>query len=308
MARTDFPFDGRRYLSFVRKYRPRDDRSRSFGIGGSDSFDVFPVGDSQTFSSIDLILEDLGRIHFRRVSRGTGYADAKLRAGVYFGSPFSQSGLAWNGSGWDLTTTNGWTYKFPSSGPDRSAGQSALLRIETGSGTISIHRNPAGALQSAEEPDGSSIAFKCDSMNRVVLARHSSGRAVGYEYDSGGKLIHIHDSGNGDEFYRYDPVNRLTSVLDSAGRPLLTNTYGYLGEVTSQTLADHRSLRYEYGFDENRKPDEVTFTDDRGYVTRWMRGRGGFYATLPQPPKTVKTTARERLTPGLPPPPERSGP
>jgi hypothetical protein len=58
--------------------------SRSFGIGGNDSFDIFPAGDSQTFSTIDLILEDGGRVHFNRVSRGTGYADAKLRAGLGF--------------------------------------------------------------------------------------------------------------------------------------------------------------------------------------------------------------------------------
>jgi YD repeat-containing protein len=284
MARTDFSFDSQRYLSFIRKYRPQDDRSRSFGIGGNDSFDIFPAGDSQTFSSLDLILEDGGRIEFNRVSRGTGYADAKLRARTYVGSPFSQSRLEWNGNGWDLKTLDGWTYKFPSSGPDRSPQQSALLRLETGAGAISIKRDSIGALQRAEMPDGSWINFTCDPMNRVVLAQHSSGRAIRYEYDPAGRLTHVRDSEDGEEFYQYDPVNRLTSVLDSKGRSLLVNTYGYLGEVTSQTLADHRKLRYEYGFDEKQRSDEVTFTDDHGYVTRWMRGRDGFYGSLPQPP------------------------
>jgi YD repeat-containing protein len=285
MARTDFPFDRQRDLSFVRKYRPQDDSSRSFGIGSNDSFDIFPAGDSQTFSSLDLILADGGRVHFDRVSRGTGYADAKLRAaGVYMGTPFNQSRLEWNGNGWDLKTVDGWTYKFPSSGPDRSPQQSALLRLETAAGAISIQRNSAGALQRAEMPDGSWINFTCDPMNRVVLAQHSSGRAIRYEYDPAGRLTHVRDSEDGDEFYQYDPVNRLTSVLDSTGRPLLVNTYGYLGEVTSQTLADHRKLRYEYGFDEKQRSDAVTFTDDHGYVTRWMRGRDGFYGSLPQPP------------------------
>lgn len=284
LARTDFPFDRQSDLSFVRKYRPQDDRSRSFGIGGNDSFDIFPGGDSQTFSSIDLFLADGGRVHFARVSRGTGYADAKLHAGTYMGSPFSQSRLEWNGNGWDLITAGGWTYKFPSSGPERSPQQSALLHVETGSGAISIQRNSAGALQRAVAPDGSWIDFTCDSMNRVVRAQHSSGRAIRYEYDAAGRLTHVDDSENGGESYTYDPVNRLTAVLDSTGRPLLVNTYGYLGEVTSQTLADHRTLRYEYGFDENQKSNEVTFTDDHGYVTRWMRGRDGFYESLPRPP------------------------
>jgi YD repeat-containing protein len=285
LARTDFPFERQRDLSFVRKYRPQDDRSRSFGIGGNDSFDIFPVGDSQTFSSLDLILEDGGRVHFDRVSRGTGYADAKLRTGTYMGSPFSQSRLEWNGNGWDLRTVGGWTYKFPSSGPERSPQQSALLHIETGAGAISITRDSIGALMRAQMPDGSWINFTCDPMNRVVLARHSSGRAIRYEYDATGRLTHIRDSENGEESYTYDPVNRLTAVLDSTGRPLLVNTYGYLGEVTSQTLADHRTLRYAYGFDQNQKSNEVTFTDDRGYVTRWMRGRDGFYGSLPRAPR-----------------------
>jgi hypothetical protein len=43
MARTDFPYESERYLSFIRKYRPQDDRSRTFGIGGNDSFDIGPL-------------------------------------------------------------------------------------------------------------------------------------------------------------------------------------------------------------------------------------------------------------------------
>jgi YD repeat-containing protein len=283
MAHTDFPIDSQPWLSFVRKHRASDDRTRSFGIGGNDSFDIFPTGDSQTFSYLDLSLEDGGRVHFNRVSLGTGYADAKyLAEGIYMGTPFNQSHIGWNGNGWDLKTVDNWTYKFPSSGPDRSAQQSALVGVETGRGTLSIRRNSAGALQRAEEPDGSSIDFACDSMNRVILARHSSGHAIRYEYDSAGRLAHVDDSENGEEFYQYDPVNRLTSVLDSEGRPLLVNTYGYLGEVRSQTLADSRRLRFEYGFDDHQKVSVVVFTDDLGYTRRWMRGRDGFYATLPQ--------------------------
>ena len=285
MARADFPFASQRDLSFIREYRPHDNQSRSFGIGGNDSFDVFPVGDSQTFSYIELILEGGGRVHFNRVSRGTGYADAKMRAGVYMGSPFSRSRIEWNGNGWDLTTLGGWTYKFPSSGPGQSARQSALLRIDTGAGAVSIQRDSVGALRRAEAPDGSWINFTCDSKSRVILAQHSSGHTIRYEYDTDGNLMHVRDSENGEEAYKYDPANRLISVLDPAGRTLLQNTYGSLGEVTSQTLADHRKLRYEYGFDENQKTSEVIFTDDQGYVTRWLRGRDGFYATLPQPPK-----------------------
>ena len=73
----------------------------------------------------------------------------------------------------------------------------------------------------------------------------------------------------------------LVSVLDSTGRKLLLNTYGPFGEVTSQTLADGRKLRYDYGFDDRQRTSEVIFTDDHGYVTTWMLGRDGFYGSLP---------------------------
>jgi YD repeat-containing protein len=285
MSRTDFPFAGNSDLSFIRTYRTEDNQSRSFGIGSGDSFDIFPVGDSETFSSIDLILAAGGRIHFQRVSRGTSYANAKLLSRAYMGSPLGESTLQWNGNGWDLKTWGGWKYKFPDSGPDRSAQQSALMSVDTGSGALSIQRNAAGALQRAVAPDGSWIQFTRDSKNRVIAAHHSSGHVIEYEYDSGGRLTHIHDSQNGDEYYQYDSFNRLTAVLDPSGGVLLTNTYGSLGELTSQTLADRRTLRYEYGFDEHQKRIEVDFTDDRGYFTRWIQGRGGFYGSLTQPTK-----------------------
>jgi len=282
MARTDFSLDKKGTVPFVRKYRPMDNRSRTFGVGGGDTLDLFPVGDSQTFSAIDLILEDGGRVSYQRVSRGTSYADAKLRAPAYMGNAFSQSLLAWNGNGWDLTTRDGWKYVFPSSGPGRSAEQSALVRIETDAGAYSVSRNADGILQRATAPDGSWISFATDDQKRVIMARHSGGRMMRYEYGPQGSIKRVRDAEYGDESYEYDPVNRLTTVRDAPGRKVLVNTYGYLGELTSQEMADHRTLRWEYGFDDRRTNSEVVFTDDLGYVTRWMRGRDGFYSSLPE--------------------------
>lgn len=132
MSRTDFSFGGQRSFPFVRQYRPQDDSSRAFGIGATDSFDIFPVGDSQTFSSIELILSAGGRIHYHRTSPGESYA--KLLAERYIGSPFSLSSLIWNGNGWDLITKDGWTYQFPSSGPGRTWQQGALIGIHSDTG------------------------------------------------------------------------------------------------------------------------------------------------------------------------------
>ena len=60
--KTDFAFDDEPALQFSRVYRNQDDRSRAFGIGGSNSFDMFLGG--QMGIAVDLILADGARIHF----------------------------------------------------------------------------------------------------------------------------------------------------------------------------------------------------------------------------------------------------
>jgi YD repeat-containing protein len=286
MSRTDFSFGGRKSFAFVREYRPQDDRSRAFGIGVGDSFDIYPVGDSQTFSEIDLILAAGGRIHYQRTSPGESYADAKLQASAYMGSPFSLSSLAWNGNGWDLTTLDGWTYRFPSSGPGRTWQQCALIGIRSASGQrYGVKRNATSDLREVTAPDGTSIEFTTDAAQRITSAKESSGRTIQYDYDAAGRLTHVHDSENGDESYEYDPTNRLISVFDAHRKPLLVNTYGYLGEIQSQTLADGRKLSYESGYSENRKLDYLKLTLPNGYTIEWWLTRYGFTRSWPQAPK-----------------------
>jgi hypothetical protein len=57
---------------------------------------------------------------------GTSFADVRLRADVYMGSPFSQSRLEWNGNGRDLKTVGGGPVSFhraarPITGAERAA-------------------------------------------------------------------------------------------------------------------------------------------------------------------------------------------
>ena len=242
MARTDFSFPDQPTFSFIRKYRPQDDRSRVFGISATDSFDIFPAGDSQTFSEIDLVLEDGDRIHYSRTSPGDSYIGAQLRANAYMGSPFSLSSMSWNGNGWNVDTRSGWTYRFPSSGAGRSPQQSALIGIRHASGeTFAVERAHNGDLQDVRAPDGTSIRFTCDEQHRIVLGE-GPGHTIQYMYDDAGRLAAVRDSLTGNEFYEYDPANRLTYVRDAQHRALLANTYGYLGEIRSQTLADGRQL------------------------------------------------------------------
>jgi len=285
LSRADFSFKGQPFFPFIREYRPQDDRSRPFGIGASDSFDIFLVGDSQTFAWIELILAGGERIHYDRTSIGAGFTNAEFLARNSLGNPFSLSTLRWNGNGWDLTTRGGWTYTFPSSGPQRTWQQGALIGLHSDSGgTFSLQRNGTSDLQEIHTPGGESLEFKYDSAHRITSGTESSGKAIQYEYDAKGRLAHVHDSRSGDEFYEYDPANRLTTVRDGRHRPLLVNTYGFLGEIQSQTLADGEKLLYESGYDQNHKLQSLKLTLPNGYTILWQLTRYGFTRSWPEPP------------------------
>lgn len=292
MARADFSFSKEPSFRFIRKYRPRDSRSRSFGIGTTDSFDSFLVGDSQTFAWIDLILADGQRVHYARTSAGTGYANAAFRAPSDLGGTFSRSSLAWIDNGWDLATADGWTYRFPASGPDRTWQQGALtgLRSDTG-GTFSARRNTASDLVEIDAPNGETLKFTNDAMHRITSGTESSGHTIQYEYDASGRLAHMHDSENRDEFYEYDPLNRLVAIRDAQHRPLLVNVYGDSGEIRSETLANGEQIQYESGFDENQKLASLKLALPNGYTILWQRTRDGFVRYLPKPPAGGATGA-----------------
>lgn len=288
MARADFSFPEEPSFRFIRKYRPKDNRSRAFGIGATDSFDSGLVGDSQTFSWIELVLADGKRVHYARTSLGTGYANSQFRARNSLGDPFSGSYLAWIDNGWDLTTTDGWTFRFPASGPDSTWQQGALTGLHSDSGeAFSIRRNVSSDLQEVRAPSGKSIQFTIDAMHRITSGTESSGHAIQYEYDPAGRLVHVHDSQTGDEFYEYDSLNRLITVRNAQHRPLLVNAYGDLGEIQSQTLANGERLQYESGYDENQKLVSLKLTLPNGYTILWQLTRNGFVRSWTKPPAEI---------------------
>ncbi len=290
MARADFSFPEEPSFRFIRKYRPRDNRSRSFGIGAMNSFDSYLVGDSQTFAWIELILADGKRVHYARTSQGSGFANAQFRSPSSLGDPFSRSSLAWIDNGWDLATNDGWTYRFPASGPDRTWQQGALTGLRSASGkAFSIRRNIASDLEEVRAPNGESIEFTNDKMHRITSGTETSGHAIQYEYDASGRLAHVHDSQNGDEFFEYDSFNRLVAVRNAQHRPLLVNAYGDMGEIRSQTLANGEKLQYESGYDENHKLVSLKLTLPNGYTILWQLTRNGFVRSWPQPPADAGT-------------------
>jgi YD repeat-containing protein len=282
---TDFYIDEPFPLVLARMYRPQDKWCRAFGIGTNHSFDIFLFGDAQNFSYVDLILEDGGRVHYKRISPGTGYAAAEFATEDNFDSPFSSSGIRWNGNGWDLQREDGWTFVFPHGADARRAQQAALIGMHDSNGhSFKMVRDARGNLLKVATPNGNLIDFEYDSAERVTRAKDNRGRYVTYQYDPSGRLVLVEDSSGRVERYSYDPKDQMLTVEDGAGQVLLTNEYDAEGNVARQTLADGRVLAYRYTRASNDELMEAEFTDPRGYVTQFRYGPSGYTQSLPQLP------------------------
>jgi YD repeat-containing protein len=179
---------------------------------------------------------------------------------------------------------DGWTYQFPSSSPTQSWQRSALVGVTSTSGAFTITRQGAGDLRVVKAPDGTSVEFGVNSMHRIISARESGGRTVHYEYDADGRLVHVQDSETGDEFYEYDPLNRLRAVLDATRRPRLLNTYGYSGDIRSQTLANGDTLSYEGVYSSSSGLVALKLTLPNGYTIDWSLTSDGYSQSWPQAP------------------------
>lgn len=256
-------------------------------MGATDSFDTLIVGDSSTFATVDLVRPDGQQIPYRRYSKGTSYADAKLAAPSLPGNPFGLSNVAWNGNGWDLARKDGWTEVFPSCGPTSTWQQCAMVGVRSGTGAnFKIERTPASDIEAITAPDGSWVKFTVDDARRITAAQSNTGRTVTYDYDDAGRLAHVHDPASGDEYYQYDALNQLTAVLNAQRQPILSNAYGPRGEVESQTLADGSKIRYVPRFDERRRLTFLQLVLPNGYSIKWKMTAYGLIREFPAAPGT----------------------
>ena len=198
--------------SFVlrRTYRTRDSRSRAFGVGGSHTGDWYLVGDGDRFQWIDLILEDGGRIHYERVSRGTTIAGAQFEHSTT-PTEFYGSTLAWSGSDWVIREADGTLLTFRACGPQSMCG--ITNRREPDGQTINFRRDAAGRLLRIETA-GESISFEYGAGGRIARATDHAGHAVAYTYDERGRLRQSLDVKGTKRTYDYDERDRLIRVVE----------------------------------------------------------------------------------------------
>jgi len=262
-------------LVMARTYRPKDPRSRDFGIGTNHSYGMFlsnPTPQSSTPPIVNLILPDGGRVSFGLVS-GSGLANAVYQ---HNSSPTSwmSATLRINAPAdvWEITTRDKTVYSFSAHSPN------VLTSIRDRYGnTVEIRRiTEGGNISQVRSPNGRVLNFEYDGGKRITRIRDSAGRVVKYEYDSQGRLWRVTFPDQRVERYEYDTQHRMTKVIDRRGHTMLINEYDANSRVSKQTLADGSFWGFDYTLDGRGKVARTNITNPRGYVTQVSFNERGY--------------------------------
>lgn len=269
-------------LSLTRTYRPWDYHSRSFGVGANHPYDICPTGTRFPYTYMDLNLEDGRQVHFPRISKGTGYADAVFQH-TNTSSEFYGAQVAWNGNGWTLDFKDHRQFSFPEAYRAANYAQGAPFEMRDGSGhNIQLKRDAARNLEELISPSGHTINFKYDNAARIVKAWDDAGNIRNYSYDSSGHLEIVSDETG--ILYRfeyarllheagYDPYI-MTTVMDGKWRILVKNFYGDNSRVSEQEFANGDIYQYKYVFDSKHQIVKTVVTFPNGKVRQFNFNNG----------------------------------
>ncbi len=247
-------------LALTRTYRgwDYDKREREFGEGANHPFDICPTGTRFPYTYMDLVLDDSRKIHFARVSKGTGYADAVFRH-ADTSSEFYAAQITWNGDGWTLEFRDGRRVLFPEAYNGKTFAQGAPVEMQDGKGhRIRFKRDKERRLEQLSEPPGHTISFKYDEADRIVEAMDDAGNTRKYSYDSTNHLENVSDASHLIYRFEYAPLLHLagydpylmTAIFDARGQLVLRNVYNDSdgGRISEQKLADGEVYRFKYVF------------------------------------------------------------
>jgi RHS repeat-associated protein len=272
-------------ITLTRTYRPNDSVSRAFGIGTTQFYDMFLVGDTNPFTFADLILPDGGRVHYKRISAGTGFADAVYQhtssPTIFYGSTITfdvEQEIA-GALTWDLRLKDGTVFVFGAAAT-AIPGQVALLEIRDRYGNVlRLNRDSSFNLTTITTPNGRSAQLTYDTSNRIIQAQDNAGRTVTYTYDSGGRLSTVTDPNGGVTTYTYDTDNRMLSIQNARGIVQVTNQYDSKGRVVHQTQANGGTFHFNYIVDAGGNIIETDVTNPLGIVRKITFNSSGYVLT-----------------------------
>src|SRR5271166_4957091 len=155
---------------------------------------------------MDLNLEDGRQIHFRRISKCTGYADAVFRH-EETSSEFYGAQIAWNGDGWTLKFRDGRRVLLPEAYYSKNYAQGAPFDMQDADGHhVQLKRDKKRNLEEIISPSLRKITLKYDASDRIIEAADDEGNIRKYSYDSSGHLEAVADASNILYRFEYAPL------------------------------------------------------------------------------------------------------
>ena len=253
-------------IALTRTYIANDSRSRSFGIGATNSYDILMVGNINPWTYQELVLPDGARLRFDRITSGTQYPDA-IYIHTSSNGPFYGARITRNvGLGWTMTLKDGTKYDLPEAMGQTDPFCQAIIGITDRYGNhITLDRDSATAgpvpthcqLLKITSSNGRSITLTHDTQGRITQATDNIGRNVLYTYDAAGRLSTVTDANGGVTTYTYDDQNRMLTIKDARNIVYLTNQYDSAGRVIQQTEADTGT--YLFSWTPTANPTQTRF-------------------------------------------------
>lgn len=271
-----------------------DPRSRSFGIGGSTSYDMFIIGDVKKFSWVALVLADGAQVKYSRISPGTSYADGIFEDKID-ASEFLDSKISWNGrGGWTVKLSDGREYTVQGCGPASKPGQCAVTEVKNARGEhLTIQRDRDGNIVRIISPHGHYIDIKNDTAGRIIHAQDDAGHWVDYFYDKKGCLLRSVNWRHDMQRFRYDSRFNMIWVHEKGPHGhdglgpydfTISNKYGANDRFASQLISTGDSYSATYHADSQGRIRQTDvkdkysvaryFFDETGYVIREEYYRG----------------------------------
>lgn len=272
LRQTDLFIKDTMPLCLTRTYRPWDTAVRAFGIGTSHPYDVTEYGSRFPYTYTEIVLEDSDTVHFDRISKGTGYADAVYEH-TATASEFYGARIVWNGNGWTVSLRDGHVLLLPDAYNSKTQIQAAVVEMRNGRGErIKFDREPVTRnLRRLTSPSGHAITFAYNGNGQVSSVTDESGNRADYYYNSEKRLYAVSRSDGHAYRFAYDH-DMMTTISDEKGSVLLQIGYNEYKRVEQERVGDGGIYRYRYVWGEKGRVEQVFVTTPGGTVFRFDRG------------------------------------
>lgn len=292
-------------IEFTRTQRNMDHKVRAFGLGSMTSYDMWIIGDADTWTWVAVVMADGSQERFERSNPGRTMADA-IFVDSQTPTVFHDAQITWAGDHWLLKLVNGTEYSLQACNQQSRPGQCAVTEIRNASNDVlRIDRDTRGNITKITSPHGHVVRVLTDADGKIIHVGDDLGHWLVYSYDSLGELIKAMNWRGEVQRFSYDGAMNLSDVHETGpaqgSKPAydfsLHNDYDLLGRTTHQALSDGHFYDFSYVSGEHARNLSATVTDNFGTTTtKFERGRASEVAFKGKPMGWTIDFVREATT------------